>query len=270
MSRRWVLLLGLLLLGGCANPEPPRRNMVVSGPRSFQPLLDDLAERFQEDHPDVRISFESTFPNRAVADAREGLADLAVVGRELRTDETGVLARPVARDAIALIVHRNNHVPSLTHNQVVGLFTRLFRNWNELGCSDSPIVLVGLNKGRSTGEVVLDYLGLKANQVRPEPVVGTSEQAVVAVAARPGAVAFVSLAEAGAALKAGSVRIVPLAGTLPTPDTVSTGKYLLVRPVVLVSRREQSELVREFLDFARSSENRDLFIKHGFVPGGGP
>jgi phosphate transport system substrate-binding protein len=268
MSRRWVLLLGLLLLGGCANPEPPRRNMVVSGPRPFQPLLDDLAERFQEDHPDVRISFESTFPNRAVADAREGLADLAIVGRELRTDETGVLAQPVARDAIALIVHRGNAVASLTHTQVVGLFTRLFRNWSELGYADCPVVLVGLSKGHSTGEVFLDYLGLKANQVRPEPVVGSSEAAVVAVAARPGAVAFISLAEGGPALKGGRVRIVPLAGTLPSADTVSTGKYLLVRPIVLVSRPEPSELVRDFIAFARSRENHDLFIKHGFVPGG--
>src|SRR5262249_44049288 len=157
----------------------------------------------EQSRPDIRISFESTFPGRAVADAREGLADVAIIGRELRPEEAGVVPRPVARDAIAVIVHRNNTVHALNHGQLVGLFTRLFINWSELGCSDCRIVLVGLGRGRATAEVFLDYLGLKPAQFRPEPVVPSGEQAVVAVAARPGAIAFVSLAEAGPALKAG-------------------------------------------------------------------
>lgn len=268
MSRRWAFLLGAFLLAGCAPPEPPKRPLVVSGPRAFQPLLDELAARFERDHPDVRISFESTFPNRAVADAREGLADVAVLGRELRPDETGVLARPVARDAIALVVHRGNTIASLNHAQVLALFNRAYRNWGELGCSDCPVVVVGLGKGRSTTEVFLDHIGLKPNEFRPEPVVPTAEQAVVAVAARPGAVAYVSLAEAGAALKAGAARVVPLAGVSPNRDTVSTGRYLFVRPVVVVSRPDPPELVRQFLSFAQAPENHDLFLKHGLVPGG--
>ena len=43
-------------------------------------------------------------------------------------------------------------------------------------------------------------------------------------------------------------------------------RYPLIRPLVLLTREPAVEPAREFLEFARSAENRDLVRKHGFVP----
>jgi len=268
MPRTLIAIAAAFLLAGCSPPPVEGPRLVLSGPRLFQPLLAELAKRHAARTPGVRIDHETSQPGRAVADAREGLTDVAIVGRELRPDETGVEARPLARDGLGFIVHRSNSLASLTEAQASGLFTRLYINWREIGGADRPVTVVGLTDGRAARVAFLDFLGLRGAQVRPEPAVASSEQAAVAVAARPGAVGYVSLAGAREAIKAGIIRVVPLAGTTPNADTISTGKYPFVRTVVLVSRLEPPPAVQAFLDFALSEENRALLAEQGLVPGG--
>ncbi|MBY0227857.1 MAG: substrate-binding domain-containing protein [Gemmataceae bacterium] len=258
-----VLLL-CLLLGGCAPAEPPPRRLVVSAPRAFAPLL----AAWEQADPAARADVETTISPRAVADVREGLADLALVGRDLRPDETGVVAHVLGRDAVAVIVHKDNPIPNLTTNQAAGLFARVHTDWKELGGTERPISTVGLGEGRAVRDAFLDYLGVKPPQTRPDPAVANSEQAVAAVASRPGAVGYVALASARAAMATAPVRVVPLDGVAPSPDTVLTGKYPLVRPVVLVSRPTPRPAVQAFLDFARSARGRAILAAQGYVPGG--
>ncbi len=271
MSRILPVIAAALLLAGCAPPSPPARpHLVLSGPRLYQPLLAELARRYTDKNPDVRVDYEIALGGRAVADAREGLADLSIIGRDLRPDETGVATHPLARDGLALIVHRTNTIPSLSEAQVTGLFTRLYVNWREVGGADRPVFLVGLGEGRASREAFLDILGLRGVQLRPDLATATSDQAAQAAAARPGAIAYVSLAGARDALKTGSVRAVALDGVPPNADTISTGKYPFVRPVVLVSRPEPSDAVARFLAFAMSEDHHALLTEMGFVPGGTP
>ena len=261
---RALILLPTALLAGCAFSGPPPRRLVVAGSRHFAPLM----AAFAEADPAGRADFEATLSSRAVADVREGLADVALVGRDLRPDETGVVRHALGRDAIAVAVHRDNPIASLTENQVAGLFTRVYGNWRELGGFDRPIVVVGLAEGRDVREAFLDFLGLKAAQVRADPTVADSEQVVQAVASRPGAVGYVSLASARAALKAAPVRLVPLAGVVPGPDTVLAGKYLFVRPIICVTRPGPLPSAKALLDLARSPAGQALFAEQGYVAGG--
>jgi phosphate transport system substrate-binding protein len=271
MPRILPVVAAALLLSGCAGPAPPPRpHLVLSGPRLYQPLLSALSRKFLEKAPEIRIDHEISLVGRAVADAREGLADVAILGRDLRPDETGVTAHPIARDGIVLLVHKSNTIANLTEAQVAGLFTRLYVNWREVGGSDRPVTLIGLSEGRSTREAFLDLLTLRGVQVRPDVTVGSSDQAAAATATRPGGIAYASLAGSRQALQSGAVRAVPLDGVSPSTETISTGRYPFIRPVILVSRSEPSEAVQRFLDFARSEEAHPILVELGFVPGGGP
>jgi phosphate transport system substrate-binding protein len=127
-------------------------------------------------------------------------------------------------------------------------------------------VLVGLSDVTAARTQFLDFLALDPAKVKPDFAFPTSQQVVQAVAARPGAIGYVSVAGSREALADQPVRLLPLAGVLPDPDTISTSKYPFVRPIMLVTRTERSDLVRRFVEFACSPEQHDLLRRHGFAP----
>jgi phosphate transport system substrate-binding protein len=266
MARAWPCLFLLLGLSGCRQAVTPPRHIVVSGSRTMTPLLQAIGERFTAATPDVRIDFELALSGRGALDTRQGLADVGMLTRALRPEETGLATCPLGRDALAFVVHRDNPLASLTNSQLVGLFARSYTSWKELGGHDQPVALVGMTDPTSARTQFLDFLALDPARAKHDFAFPTSEQVVQAVAARPGAIGYVSYAGSRAALADQPVRLLPLAGVLPDPDTISTSKYPFVRPIILVTRTEPSDLVRRFVEFACLPEQHDLLQRHGFAP----
>jgi phosphate transport system substrate-binding protein len=260
----WTLLA--LCHAGCQPAEPPADHLVLSGSRSMAPLMSDIAQRFSDRYPAIRINVESTPGDRSINDTRTGLADLGMLGRPLRPDETGLHAFPIARDSLVFIVHRSNPVRALSDEQIAGLFTRLYQSWKEVGGNDRPVTLAGQGEGRAAREVFLDHFGLQPGHVRADPTVSSSEQAIEAVAKHPSAIGYASLGAAARAEAKLPIRLLPLGKVPATLDNVRNGHYPLVRPLQLLTREPPRDHILEFLQFARSTEVYDLIDKHGFVP----
>jgi phosphate transport system substrate-binding protein len=267
-----VMLGGLVgalagcLLAGCSPSASDARHLVVTGSWTMAPLVRDLAEPFQKDHPDVFIDVQKTPGDRGVRDTTQGLADLGMLGRPLRPDESGLVALPIARDGLALIVHRDNPVPALADAQVAGIFTQLYQNWKEVGGPDRPITLAGQAEGRAAHDVFLKHFGLLTQQVRANATVATSELSVDAVASHPGAIGYASLGQAQLASAGLPIRLLPLGGVAATLENVRAGRYPLVRPLQLLSRGAPRGPAKVFVEFARSPAAAKLIEKNGFVP----
>lgn len=273
MSRACGALAGAALLlclaPGCGQPATDRPSLVLSGSRSMVPLLRDIAARFTERRPDVRIDIEPTSGDRALLDTRQGLADIGLLGRALRADEVGLRGQVLARDGLAIVVHRTNPVAGLTTPRAATLFNRGYGGWKDLGGSDRPIKLVGMIEGRSARDVFLDHLNLNKTRANVDLAVGSSEQAVEAVGQTPNAVGYASIGPALAQPNL-PVRLLPLDGVAATLENVQRGDYPLVRPLLLLTREPASAAVKAFLDFAGGPEAHDLIRKHGFVPASPP
>lgn len=266
-----VLGLGLVAVGlsllGCRPADEPRvDNIVVLGSRTMSPLVTEIAERFQERHPGVRIDMEPGLADRAVYDTRAGLADVGLLGRSLRPEETGLKSYVLARDGIAFVVNRTNLVPALEETHLVGVLTRVYTTWKDVGGSDRPIVLVGAGEGRAIRDVLLDQFALRTQQLRPDPVLGTSQQVLQTVATQPAAIGYVSLGAAETFAGKQDLRLLPFHGIPATVENVRTRAYPLVRNLVLLTRDGPQGNVKAFLDFALSAEVHDLIAKYGYVP----
>lgn len=265
----WWVGVGLMLASGsgCRPTGENVRNLVLDGSNPMTPLVREMGRRFEADHPGVRIDVQNGGSDRGLDDTRKGLADVGMVARALRPEEVGLYATVIARDGLALLVHKDNPVASLTDEQVTRVFNRAITNWKQLGGKDAPITLVSRPDGTAALTVFLDHFKLKPTQVRADQVAATAEQAVRAVAAYPRAVAIVSIGPAEAAIKDGAaVRLLPLGGVAATLANVRNGTYPLIRPLILVTREAPKGLPQEFIDFARSSAVRDLVEKYHFVP----
>jgi phosphate transport system substrate-binding protein len=265
---RWpiVCVLPLVCLGSsCQPPEKEVRNVVLTGSAGMTPLMLDIGKRFEETHPDVRIGVQADGSARGVKDTRQGLADIGMVARALKPEETSLHATPIGRDGVCFIVHKDNPVATLTDDQIVRMYTRSLTNWKQVGGADLPITLVHLMDGRALLELFLDHFKLKSTQIRADALVKDSDQALQAVAVRPGAIAYVSCSRAQSLGSNMPIHVLCSAGIAPTTAHVRDGSYPLARPLNLVTRDTPRGLTKEFIDFARSSAVADLIEKYHYV-----
>lgn len=268
MPTRSHLLYGLLVgctCAGCRPPEQHLRNLVLTGSNGMVPLLRDIGERFESEHPGVRVDVQAGGTARGVTDTRQGLADIGMVARSLKPDEAMLHAAPIALDAVCIIVNRANSVKGLRDDQIVRMYTRGVSNWKEVGGPDLPIVLVHMTDGRALLDLFLDHFKLRSTQIRADALIQDSEQGVQAVASRPGAIAYVSCSRAEAVDEKTPIQKLASEGIEPTTEHVRDGTYPLSRPLQLVTRDTPTGLAAQFIDFARSNVVLDLIQKYHFV-----
>lgn len=265
----WRLLLSLALaLPGAHSPAAPAR-LTLTGSSTVAPLALEMAKRFEQLNPGVRIDVQSGGSSRGVADARSGLADVGMVSRALGASEQDLRAYTVALDGIGLIVHASNPVPALSAEQIRAIYMGRIDNWKALGGKDARITVVNKAEGRSTLELFLHHFGLKNSAIRAQVVAGENQQALKTVAGNPGAIAYVSIGAAQYEVESGAaLRMLPMDAVPASVANVRNGRFPLARPLNLVARKEASQLARRFIAFARSDSVNDLIAAQYFVPHG--
>ena len=253
---------------GAAPSRPAQSTEVVrvTGSSTIAPMIAELAAAFERRNLSVRIDVEAGGSSRGLADVRRGTADIGMVSRALRADESDLQGHLFARDGVAMIVHASNPVVDLSREQVIGIFTGMITNWSEVGGPDLRISVVHKADGRSTQEVFLAHFGLRPADVKPHVVIGDNQQGIKTVAGARGAIGYVSIGAAEVAVNEGlALRPLPLDGAPPTTDAVRSGVFPLSRDLVLVTRGPLSGAASSFIDFLRSSEADDTIRGFSFV-----
>jgi len=255
----------LALVAGCGTASEPK--LSISGSSTVAPLAAEIAKRYEASHPGTRIEVQTGGSSRGIADLRRGTAQIALVSRALKPAEADLVVTTIAIDGIALIVNRANPVPSLSDDQIRGIYTGAITSWRQLGGADASITVVTKAEGRSTLELFLEHVGLDSRQIKASVVIGDNRQGILTVAADPHAIGYVSIGTASQEVNAGAaIRLLPLAGIVPSLANVRSGRYPLSRPLNLVIQPPAAPGVAPFLAFARSPEVDDLVEAQYFVP----
>ncbi len=259
-----VAWLGFRLI---SSPSATGKTLVVTGSSSVAPLVSDIAKRYESLHPSVRMDVQTGGSSRGLADARQKLNDIGMVSRELRPNENDLSSFPLARDGIAMIVHRDNPVTALDSEQIVALYTGKIRNWREVGGDDQQVTVVNKADGRSTLELFLKHFKLKNPDVQADVIIGDNEQGIKTVAGNPGAIGYVSIGAAEYNVEQGvAIKALPLDGVAASIENVKNGTFSLSRVLIMVTNGEPQNLAKEFIEFARSAQVHDLVREHYLVP----
>lgn len=212
------------------------------------------------------------------AGLKDGAADLAAASRPIKQSEAQSLAalgdmrsaeseQVIAIDGLAVIVHPDNPVQSLSVEQVARLFSGEIANWRELGGANAAVELHARDDQSGTydtfKELVLGSQGktLATNATRYE----SNDALSLAVSRRNGAIGFVGLASVGKskalAITDGDSQPMP-----PTTALVATEDYPLSRRLFLYADpQKQSKWTREFLTFVHSPAGQAIVEKSGYV-----
>jgi phosphate transport system substrate-binding protein len=258
----------LLMATACVkSPDAPREKLLITGSSTVAPLVGEIARRFEQKNPNVRIDVQTGGSSRGIADVRRSTANIGMVSRALKAPEADLRGVAIARDGIAILVHKDNPVNELSVAQITAVYRGEFSNWKQIGGVDAPITVVSKAEGRSTLELFLEHFKLKAEEIKSSVIIGDNQQGIITVAGNPHAVAYVSI---GAALEEQSrgvgIKLLPLGGVAPTLQNLGNGSFPLSRPLTLVIKGEPTPLMRTFLDYARGAAVHDLLKKQHFVP----
>lgn len=260
-----LVLLSLCL--SCSAVAADVGKLSLTGSSTIAPLMVELGKRFEKQNPGVRVDVQAGGSSRGITDARSGLADIGMVSRALKPEESDLTSYVVALDGITVILHKSNPVKALSNEQIIAIYTGQIRNWKAVGGKDLPITVVNKAEGRSTLELFLQYFKLKAPDVKAQVVIGDNQQGVKTVAGNPGAIGYVSIGTAEYEAEDGMpIKLLPIQGVAATVTNVRNRSFPLSRPLNLVTRVPVAGLNKRFIDFAQSREVHDLIRDQFFVP----
>ncbi len=272
---RWglsvIFLCGVLTgCGSILSSEGYQNRITITGSSTIAPLAAEMGQRLEKENPALRVEVQTGGSSRGVADVKTHLAEIGMVSRDLTTEELqSLIAFPIAKDGVCLIVHASNSVTNLTEQQVQKIYTKQIANWQEVGGADQSIVVVHKAEGRSTLEIFLKFFALENKQVQPDNIIGDNQQGLKLVAQTPGAIGYVSIGSAQFEAEQGmSIKLLPAGGVAASVENVANGTFPIARTLHLVTAKDAplSEPARQFLEFAQSVAVHDLIEGLQFVP----
>lgn len=252
------------------------------GSDTLNNLMTLWAEEFKKFYPNVNIEIEGKGSSTAPPALIEGTSQLGPMSRAMKGSEIdafvnqyGYEPTPVrtAVDALAVFVHKDNPVQSLTMDQIRRIFSIEGRNgitWGDVGVTDpefadKPISLYGRNSASGTygffKEIALGDADFKA-AVKEQP---GSSSVVQGVASDRFAIGY-----SGIGYKTADVRAVPIDGVDATAENAYAGQYPLARFLYVYLNispdRQPSPVVREFVKLIFSQQGQQVVIKDGYFP----
>ena len=285
----FIIVVLSFSLGGCrpgsaagaTGPAPASDYIQNKGSDTIVNLALAWAERYQQEHPEVRISVTGGGSGTGIASLINGTVDIANASRAIKDEEIAQAQAQgidpqeivIARDAIAVIVNPSNPVQQLTMEQVAGIYRGEINNWKELGGEDRPIVRVSRETNSGTHVYFLEAvvrLGDSDNKAifsDDTLLLPSSEGIISEVGDNPNAIGYDGLGYVTEHVKV--VAIAETAGgayVMPSAETVNTGKYPISRDLYMYTNKEPNATIQVYLDWILSPEAQEIVTELGFVP----
>lgn len=262
--------------GGRSRPASeatsPARRLRIKGSDTMVILARRWAERYMQDHPGVLVQVSGGGSGTGFAALVNGTTDIATASRRIHPREVEALAEErgvqaletrVALDAVAVYVHRDNPLRSLSLLQLRDIYRGRLPSWRQVGGSSARFVLYSRENNSGTyaffKERVLGQLDF-APEVQTLP--GTAS-VISAVARDRGGIGY------GGISYSEGVRAVALREegrtVLPTLEAATTGRYPLSRFLYMYSVGDGDAVSQRFLAWARSS-GQALVAEAGYYP----
>src|SRR5215207_769698 len=239
------------------------------------------AERYQAEHPDIRISVTGGGSGTGIASLINGTVDIANASRKIKDEEVaeaqsnGIepVEHIIARDAIAVIVHPENPVSQLTLQQISDIYSGKISNWTDVGGEDRPIVKLSRETNSGTHvyflETVLRFGDSEAETLfsMDTLLLPSSEGIIVEVRQNPNAIGYDGLGYVPDDLK--TIAIANETGgpyVLPSIATVNDKSYAIARDLYMYTNGEPTSITKDYLDWILATEAQEIVAELGFVP----
>ncbi|WP_355660611.1 PstS family phosphate ABC transporter substrate-binding protein [Halomonas salifodinae] len=283
----WPLLLLWLIAAPLQAGEPIAGTLHSIGSETLAGLMLRWGEALEAEHPGVRLQLQASGSSTAPPALVAGTSRLGPMSRPMSAAERAAfeaahgyppLALPVALDALALFVHRDNPRESLSLAQVDAIFSDTRRcgatlpltRWGGLLPGiDGNIARYGRNSA-SGSHGVMRRVALCGGDFRNDVAELQGSAAVVAAVANdPRGIGYAGLGYLTPGVRALALERDNGEVVRPGPGTTRDGSYPLTRPLYLYLNLAPGEpwppLERAFLELVLSAEGQAIVEELGFV-----
>ncbi len=300
-----LLLAGLTFAGGASaaqqvDPNLPdyqpasgvSGNLSSVGSDTLANLMTLWAEEFKRQYPNINIQIQAAGSSTAPPALTEGTSNIGPMSRKMKSKEIQAfekrygykpMAVPVAIDALAVYVHKDNPIKGMTIPEVDAIFSSTRKcggkqdvtRWGDLGLEGSWKNRTIQIYGRNSVSGTYGYFKKKAlckgdfkNTVNEQP---GSASVVQSVSSSLNGIGY-----SGIGYKTSGVKAVPLAKkagkpyVAATPENAINKKYPLSRFLYVYVNKHPNKplapLEREFLKLVLSKIGQEVVIKDGYIP----
>jgi len=267
-------------------------NLSSVGSDTLANLMTLWAEEFKRTYPNINIQIQAAGSSTAPPALTEGTSNLGPMSRKMKDKERDAFEKkygykptaiPVAIDALAVYVNKENPIQGLTIPQVDAIMSSTrkcgyqsdINTWGNVGLTgtwvNKPIQLYGRNSVSGT----YGYFKKKAlckgdykNNVNEQPGSASVVQSVTS--------SLNGIGYSGIGYKTSGVKAVALAKKPgqpfieATPENAVTGKYPLARFLYIYVNKQPNQalapLEREFIKMVLSQVGQKVVIKDGYIP----
>ena len=266
-------------------------NLSSVGSDTLANLMTLWAEEFNREYPNVNIQIQAAGSSTAPPALTEGTSNLGPMSREMKDDELEAFedkygykptAVPVAIDALAVMVNKDNPIKGLTIPQVDAIFSSTrkcgyekdIETWGDAGVAAwgaKSIQLYGRNSVSGTYGYFKEHALCKGDfksNVNEQP---GSASVVQSVTSSTNGIGY-----SGMGYSTSGIRMVPLAKKAgdpfvdATPENAVKGSYPLTRYLYVYVNKKPNQplapLENEFMKMVLSKTGQQVVIKDGYIP----
>lgn len=267
-------------------------NLSSVGSDTLANLMTLWAEEFKRTYPNVNIQIQAAGSSTAPPALTEATSNLGPMSRKMKDKERDAFEKkygykptaiPVAIDALAVYVNKENPIKGLTIPQVDAIMSSTrkcghdtdIKIWGDIGLEGSWAGKTIQLYGRNSVSGTYGYFKKKAlckgdykSNVNEQPGSASVVQSVTS--------SMNGIGYSGIGYKTSGVKAVPLAKkpgqafVAATPENAVAGKYPLARFLYVYVNKQPNKplgpIEQEFLKMVLSQSGQKVVIKDGYIP----
>lgn len=283
MQKTWIIATAILITLYCGLAASQENVIRIKGSDTLFVVSQAWAEAYEKVNPEVTASIGGGGSGTGFAALLDGLADIANASRSVDISELEHAERldiqikehVVGYDALAVYLHKDNPVKSISFSKLAQIFGRgsKLRNWTDLGievpgCKKQKVIRVG--RQNNSGTYVYFRSAILSNSSGFDLGILdmlSSKDVVHLVEKTPCAIGYSGLAYATPNVKLACVAKddnTPCVN--PSIASASDRSYAIARPLFMYSKRSATPAVKGYLDWILSDAGQCVLLKKGYAP----
>ena len=256
----------------------------IDGSTSTKPMataIKSLLLGIDREKADESMEFHKT--SKSFEYLMSGEADILIVAQPsdevfqtMEDENFEYEMEPFALEALVFVVNVDNPVDSLTHEQIIDIYTGEITNWKEVGGNDEPIIAVQRNHS-SGSQVMMDNLvmdGEEMMEVDTDLMPGGMGELIEVVQGFDNsaqAIGYTPYYYATSMGMAAGLKILKVNDVEPNNETIKNGEYPFINPyfVVISADAKEGSPERKLFDWILSPDGQKLTEMEGYVPARG-
>ena len=279
MTKKHLIVLTLPLIAAlvtsCAVPPAGKQNITLKGSDTMLQIGQRWAEVYMKDHPNATIQVTGGGSGTGIAALVNGTTQICQSSRPMKDEEKASVKQqrkadvseiPVAVDALAVYLNKQNRVDHMTMEQVRRIFQGEITNWKDVGGPNANIVLYGRENNSGTYVFFKEHVLANGDFAEKYQPLGGTAAVINAVVKDVNGIGYGGIGYA-TDLKAISIaKDAASEPVAPTMENALSNKYPLSRFLYWYTASAPAGTIKDLVDWVLGPQGQNTVKDVGFYP----